>query len=173
MPHAQLARGLFASFSHYYPRDDEKAVLYLTKAAKQGMPMAQFYLALMYQRGRGVEQSNEQALHWNMLAAEQGYPDAEYAMSRMAELGIGVTADKAWSMMWLDRAAHHGDAAGAIFDGHGLSGRKIGPAGLACCGGMVLQGGDAGKCRCPVATRLYVCQGNRVPCGQAEGGCLA
>ena len=137
LPHAQLARGLFASFSHYYPRDDEKAVLYLTKAAEQGMPMAQFYLALMYQRGRGVEQSNEQALHWNMLAAEQGYPDAEYAMSRMAELGIGVTADKA-------SCRPSRDAAGAIFDGDGLSGRKIGLAGLACCGGMVLQGSDAG-----------------------------
>jgi|GEM_PF-4891920 len=56
--------------------DDEKAVFWYRKAAKQGYSMAQSALGMMYQSGRGVRQSDAQAESWFAKAAASGDPSA-------------------------------------------------------------------------------------------------
>ena len=52
-------------------------------AAEHGFACAQFYLGLMYEYGRGVEQSFEKAREWYEKAAEQEYEDAIKALDRL------------------------------------------------------------------------------------------
>ena len=56
--------------------DNEKAICYYLCAAQQNWPMAQFFLADFYAKGKGVEKSVLNALAWLGLAREYGYPKA-------------------------------------------------------------------------------------------------
>ncbi|WP_444216008.1 tetratricopeptide repeat protein [Dialister hominis] len=53
------------------------------KAAKQGLASAQYDLGLMYEFGRGVEQSDEKAREWYQKAADQGFEDAMVALNSL------------------------------------------------------------------------------------------
>lgn len=52
--------------------DATESVKWLQKAARQGLGVAQFYLAVHYARGRGVAKDEAQALAWTSRAAAQG-----------------------------------------------------------------------------------------------------
>ena len=60
--------------------DNKKAVCYYLCAAQQHWPMAQFFLADFYAKGKGVDKSVLKALAWLGLAREYGYAraDAEF-----------------------------------------------------------------------------------------------
>ena len=45
-------------------------------AAEAGDPESQYYVALMYENGYGVEQDMEEAMKWYERSAEQGYEEA-------------------------------------------------------------------------------------------------
>jgi TPR repeat protein len=53
-------------------KDEKTAVLWYTKAAKQGFANAQIYLGAMYADGRGVTQDIVSAHMWFYLAARAG-----------------------------------------------------------------------------------------------------
>lgn len=57
-------------------RDLEKAANCYRCAAAQEWPMAQYFLAGMYLKGKGVTKSPVKALAWYGLARDQGYPKA-------------------------------------------------------------------------------------------------
>lgn len=58
-------------------RNEEAAVKWLTRAAEQGLPDAQYTLAVWYTYGEGGLKSDDiEAFKWADLAAEQGYSDA-------------------------------------------------------------------------------------------------
>src|SRR5690349_19977542 len=53
-------------------KDYTKAAEAFRRAADQGNVDAQFNLAVMYSKGRGVPQNNQEAAHWYRMAADQG-----------------------------------------------------------------------------------------------------
>src|SRR4029078_5114409 len=53
-------------------RADTEAAMWFRVAASQGDAVAQFYLGVMYNEGRGVPQDYAEAAKWYKLADEQG-----------------------------------------------------------------------------------------------------
>ena len=78
------------------------------RAAAQGLAPAQFRLALMYDRGWGVQQSDIKAVRWLRKAAEQGLAEAQYNLGSRYESGQGVTQDHAEAASWFRKAAEQG-----------------------------------------------------------------
>jgi TPR repeat protein len=78
------------------------------RAAAQGLAPAQFRLALMYDRGWGVQQSEVKAVKWLRKAAEQGFVEAQYSLGSRYESGQGVTQDHAKAANWFRKAAEQG-----------------------------------------------------------------
>jgi TPR repeat protein len=59
--------------------------LWLTAAANQGHPAAQYYLGLMYENGDGVIKDTAKALTWYQQAANQGYLKAKDKLKTIAK----------------------------------------------------------------------------------------
>lgn len=78
------------------------------RAAAQGIAPAQFRLALMYDRGWGVQPSEVKAVKWLRKAAEQGFTEAQYNLGSRYESGEGVTQDYAEAANWFLKAAAQG-----------------------------------------------------------------
>ena len=68
--------------------------------AEQGVASAQFYLGLMYERGRGVRQDYSTALTWFRKAAAQGYAGPQNNLGLIYESGRGVRKDAVRALMW-------------------------------------------------------------------------
>ena len=75
------------------------------KGAKQGKPLAQFNLGLMYYKGRATEQDYKAAVKWWRLAAEQGFAEALNNLGMMYGNGDGVAQDYVQAHKWFDLAA--------------------------------------------------------------------
>ncbi len=73
--------------------------------AEQGVASAQFYLGLMYEKGRGVRQDHSTALTWFRKAAAQGYAGPQNNLGLMYERGRGVRKDVVRALMWYTVAA--------------------------------------------------------------------
>lgn len=94
------------------PRDSKKAVSYYRKAAKFGLPSAQYALAeMLYLGDDGVAQDIREALAWYQAAAKSAHPGALYAVARAYDLGEGVKADPAMALGLYKSAALNGSAA--------------------------------------------------------------
>jgi hypothetical protein len=57
----------------YFEKDYVEAAFWLLQAAKQGIPSAQYNLAVMYSKGLGVKQDLVRTKYWLQQAANQGY----------------------------------------------------------------------------------------------------
>jgi hypothetical protein len=57
-------------------KDDSKAVDWYLKAAEQGNAVAQYNLAVCYERGEGTEPDEAMAAQWYRKAADQGHAGA-------------------------------------------------------------------------------------------------
>jgi len=86
--------------------------------AKQGNPVAQYNLGLMYGRGHGVKIDHSTAAKWYKLAADQGYAAAQTNLAKMYYLGQGVeqSYDQAFKLNRL--AAKQGDLKSVVSLGH-------------------------------------------------------
>lgn len=93
----------------YEDNDYAKAFELLKPAAEAGNPNAQYYLAILYDFGRGVPTSHEQANAWYLKAAEQGQDDAQYNLAISYRRGEGIEQDTGKAIYWLGRAAALGD----------------------------------------------------------------
>ena len=58
--------------------------------AEKGQAVAQFMLGVMFNNGRGIEQSYEKAVEYYTMAAEQGHAVAQCNLGNMFENGRGV-----------------------------------------------------------------------------------
>lgn len=76
-----------------------------TEAAERGNPDAQYALAMMYENGRGVEQSSRTAMEWLEKAARQNHSEAQYLLARM----YSHSMDLVKAIAWLELAARAGD----------------------------------------------------------------
>ena len=71
-------------------KDNRQAALWYRKAAEQGLPPAQYNLAVSYAYGKGVPTDAVQAYAWMNLAAAQGLTEAvsdRAAMEKVMTLG--------------------------------------------------------------------------------------
>lgn len=77
----------------------------LQKAAKQDHPNAQYNLAVMYQKGDGVQIDMNRAIQWYEKAAESGIPNAQYNLGMIYFEGKFVEKDEAKAKsLWKDAA---------------------------------------------------------------------
>ncbi len=74
----------------------------------QGHAVAQYNLALMYDRGEGVPQDHVEAMKWYRLAAAQSHADAQHNLALMYDRGEGVPQDYAEAVKWYRLAALQG-----------------------------------------------------------------
>jgi len=80
--------------SSYSGKDYQAAFKYLSLAADQGEPRAQYLLGVMYRYGRGVPQDYKMAEQWYSKASEQGNSYAQRALAEMYFSGLGVPQDE-------------------------------------------------------------------------------
>ena len=89
-----------------YERGDyTQAARLFSPLAEQGVASAQFYLGLMYEKGRGVRQDHSTALTWFLKAAAQGYAGPQNSLGLIYERGRGVRKDVVRALMWYTIAA--------------------------------------------------------------------
>jgi len=63
------------------------------KAADQGDSNAQYNLATLYLKGKGVAKDVDEAVRWCKKSAEQNDADALFLLAQLYESGIGVQQD--------------------------------------------------------------------------------
>jgi len=94
---------------------EQKAVMWLAKAAEQGDAKAQFNLGVMYDAGQIVAQNDVEALKWYRQAATQGDAKAQFNLGVMYSTGRGVAQDNLEAIRWYTKAAEQGHV-GAQFN---------------------------------------------------------
>ena len=100
------------------PKDGQLAAKYLLQAAQQQnvdyslqsqQALAQYWIALMYEQGSGVEKSHEKALQFLQLSANNGNYSAQYELANLYNGGLGgMQADKARACDLYEKAAAQG-----------------------------------------------------------------
>jgi TPR repeat protein len=78
-------------------------------AAKEGHADSQFNVAMMYERGIGVEENAAEAIAWYCKGAAQGHAPAQFNLAVIYENGNGTAVDFAQANEWYRRAAVQGD----------------------------------------------------------------
>jgi TPR repeat protein len=108
---------LKAGLDAYYAASYAEAFALLRPLAEQGVARAQFRLAVMYQRGRGVAENAGLALEWARKAlpslrraAEGGEAWAQSDLGTLYEQGFALEKDEAEAVRWYRRAATQGYA---------------------------------------------------------------
>jgi uncharacterized protein len=95
-------------------KDQVEAVKWYRKAAEQNLPIAQYNLAVCYNRGAGcrdgVAEDDVEAAKWYRKAAEQNFAAAQYNLGICYERGDGVAEDHAEAANWYRKAAEQNDA---------------------------------------------------------------
>src|SRR5262249_30954338 len=91
-------------------QDYAAAATWYRRAADQGDPDAQFYLACMHDLGKGLPIDPATAANWLSKAADQGHTDAQFNLGVMYEEGIGVSQDHHAAVTWYRNAAEQGHA---------------------------------------------------------------
>jgi len=78
--------------------------------AEQGDILAQYYLGLLYHKGRGVPQDDGQARKWYGKAAAQGLGKAQFSLGTLYFNGEGGPQDYQQALRWFRQAADQGEA---------------------------------------------------------------
>lgn len=90
--------------------DYAKAAKLLKPLAKNGNAAAQFKLATLYYRGKGLPPSQKEALRLYRLSAEQGHTVAQSNLATMYYRGEGIRRDYVMAYMWKNLAAANADS---------------------------------------------------------------
>ena len=131
---AQLSLGDMYANGIGVPRDEDRALQWYAKAARQshkvnlsvlkqlaeqGHADAQFRLGDRYKEGKGVPRDGDMACQWYAKAvatlkkaAEQGDADAQYRLGTMYKEGKGVPRNDDMACQWYAKAAAQGHEAG-------------------------------------------------------------
>jgi tetratricopeptide (TPR) repeat protein len=105
---AQGRLGWMYSTGNGVPKNIDKSIYWLTKAANQDDVIAQYSLALLYDQGDLVQQDFEEAIKWYSKASEQGYPEAQVNLGIMYATGEGVEIDIVKAKYWINNAYEGG-----------------------------------------------------------------
>ena len=77
---------------------------------EDGDEKAQYFLGLIYYKGKGVPQDYKTALKWYTLSAEQGNKVAQYNLGVMYSFGLGVVPDYKTAIKWYNLSSEQGYA---------------------------------------------------------------
>ena len=113
---AQLRMGLTCENGPSPAENDTEAGKWYQEAARE-LPQAGFYLAIMYEDGRGVGQDCAKAARLYRKAAEDGLAEAQCRLGRMYARGLGVKRDFSEAAKWYRKAAWQGYAPGEFYTG--------------------------------------------------------
>ena len=86
----------------------DRAVLWFTEAANNGIPNAKYNLGVLYHQGMGVKQSLDKAMILYNEAAEMGHPEAQYNLGIANIEGIGVPYNPERAAKFFEQAADKG-----------------------------------------------------------------
>ncbi len=87
----------------------EQAYAWFHKAALQGLPQAQFALAILHLDNQGVKGTFPEAMAWLLKAAQQGHGHAQYLLGLSYVHGRpGTEKDLSQTERWLTRSAESG-----------------------------------------------------------------
>lgn len=104
---------------HGVRESDALALQWFERAARQGLPEAQFELGNMYAYGlappRPETDGARLAAQWYFEAARQGHAAAQYSLGILFLTGSGVSASATEARKWIERAAAQGHADAAAF----------------------------------------------------------
>lgn len=93
------------------PKDEQKAMTYLTRAAAEGNANAELGMGYHYLQGSaGLTKDSEKAAVFFTRAAKHGNRDAQYNIGLAYVRGEGVTKDLAKAYTWFEKAAYQDDA---------------------------------------------------------------
>jgi TPR repeat protein len=81
----------------------KKAAWLYGKATEQNHLKAQFFLALMYLKGRGVDKDLQKAFELATKSASQGFYKAQYLLAQMYLRGVGVQQNVAEGNRWMGK----------------------------------------------------------------------
>jgi TPR repeat protein len=110
-PKAQYGLGgIYEKGLFNFKVDPQKAVLWYTRAATEGLDVAQNKLGTIYSKGEGVEVDHVQAAAWYLKAAEQGNTKAQNNLGLSYTKGLGVPKDFVMAVNWFRKAAEMGEA---------------------------------------------------------------
>ncbi len=88
-----------------FHKDAVQSLQWLRKAADQGFPRGQAWLADLYRDGTAlVPQDYKLAMEWSRKAADQGDSFSDMAIARMYTAGMGVPQDNRQAEDWLKKA---------------------------------------------------------------------
>jgi TPR repeat protein len=104
---AQYSLAMMFDFGDNVPRDGEKAVYWLRKAAEQDLAAACYSLGVKYEFGSTVRQSSTQAAYWYRRAAFRDLPMAQFHLGLLYLPGSGLPPDPIQAYAWLTLAADH------------------------------------------------------------------
>ncbi|NCC44346.1 MAG: hypothetical protein EOM18_12405 [Clostridia bacterium] len=108
------------------PVDEAEAARWYKKSADQGHMVAQSQLALLYEMGRGVEQSDQEAAKYYLKAARQGERTCQSVIGDMYEHGRGVEKNEKEAVYWYQQSAEQDyviaqwQLADMLMDGRGV-----------------------------------------------------
>lgn len=103
-----------------------KAMVWYSRAAENGDPVAQYKLGLIHFYGRGVDIDRAKGLQWVTESAERGNADAEYFMGTAITAGVATETDFGQAARWFSKAAEQGHVkaqqklASLYFNGSGV-----------------------------------------------------
>ncbi len=91
------------------PKDQQKAVYWVSKAAEKGHRVAQCQLGQFYEEGDGLPPDMKKAMYYYQLSANQHWFQCERTIGVYYELGLGgLTRSRATAIVWLTRAMEDG-----------------------------------------------------------------
>lgn len=105
---AQLILGVRAFESAPNAQSDKDAFTWLSRAAAQRNPVAECYLAMLYQKGRGVAADPRQAFNLYSASASAGNRLAMNNLAVAYAQGNGVNKDVRQAALWFSEAADRG-----------------------------------------------------------------
>ncbi len=89
-------------------KDYKKTVLWWKKAAMQGSDEAKYNLAILYEKGIGLDMDYNRAYKWYLSAAKDGNKNAQFNVANMYAKGAGVAVSLPAAFKWYKAAAEQG-----------------------------------------------------------------
>jgi TPR repeat protein len=95
--------------------DKSQAAKLFAQAAAHGHAGAQYYLAMIHERGAGVPKDIAAALNWYRQSATNGYSEAGVVLGNYYTDGVAVKQDHAEAFVWYSVAAAQGHRVAEVF----------------------------------------------------------
>lgn len=99
-----------SAYSSYTSKDYKTAFKEMLPYAESGHVDAQYWVADMYRRGKGIQKNLSAAAKWYTKSAEQGDRWAQYNLGVMYDKGVGVLENDKTAVKWYTKAAEQGHA---------------------------------------------------------------